>query len=42
MARQSALKFEDRAFDFAPYLKEDATIEPAYVSASGALFLPTA
>lgn len=38
MARQIALKLEDYTFDIATYLKHGSPLEPAYLSASGALF----
>jgi site-specific DNA-methyltransferase (adenine-specific) len=36
--RQTAFKLDERTFDIAPYMKVDATVEPAYVSSLGALF----
>jgi site-specific DNA-methyltransferase (adenine-specific) len=38
MARQTALKLDDRIFDFAPLLRDGATAMPSYVSSLGALF----
>ena len=38
MARQSALKWDDRAFDVKPYLKKGSEIAPVYASSLGALF----
>lgn len=38
MARQSALKWEAGSFDIAVCLKNDAVLEPAYVTPHGALF----
>ena len=38
MARQAALKWDDRTFDIRSYLKADAAIQPAYLSSLGALF----
>ena len=38
MARQSAMKWDDRAFDVKPYLKKGSEIAPVYASSLGALF----
>lgn len=38
MARQAALKWDDRAFDVKSYLKEGSNLTPAYASSLGALF----
>lgn len=38
MARQAALKWDDRAFDLSSYVKHDTCLSPAYVSSLGALF----
>jgi len=38
LAKQSALRWEDRAFDVRPYLKGNAEVHPVYTSSLGALF----
>ena len=38
MARQSALKLDDRVFDVTPFLKNGANLQPVYVSSLGSLF----
>jgi site-specific DNA-methyltransferase (adenine-specific) len=38
LPRQTALKLDAQAFDVTAYLKQGSRIEPAYVSALGALF----
>jgi len=38
LARQAALKLDDRIFDVSPLLKSDAKERPIYATASGALF----
>ena len=38
MARQSALKLDERVFDPSPYLKEGSTFKPFYASSLGVLF----
>ncbi len=38
MARQAALKWDDRTFEICSYLKDPTKIHPAYISSLGALF----
>jgi site-specific DNA-methyltransferase (adenine-specific) len=38
VARQTALKLDDRIFDITPYMKAGSAIEPSYTTSLGALF----